>query len=290
MTSFISFCSTRTSFFILFNVLYGTLFSGHFVQFFHFSLEQEYTPHFSLILLISLYLLLLRRQQLSGVVAYWPRGGVPLALVGLGGVVAGLSLQQRLSPQDFLAVTTAGVLTIWIGGFVTFFGRQATKIALFPLAFLGFLVPLPEGVLSGIITALQYASADLVHVLFQLTPLPVLRDGVFFMLPGLHIEVARECSSIRSSMALLITCVLVSHLFLRRWWTTAMVLLAVFPLAVLKNGVRIVALCLLSIYVDDDFMTGGLHTRGGAVFFGVSLLLFLGMLAALRKLETWKHP
>ena len=112
-----------------------------------------------------------------------------------------------------------------------------------------------------------------------------------FALPGLNIEVARECSSIRSSMALLITSVLVNHLLLRRWWSKAVVLLLVFPLAGLKYGVRIVTLSLLTIYVDKGFMRGGLHTRGGVVFFGLACGILFLVLLGLRRLETrYAHP
>jgi exosortase len=117
-----------------------------------------------------------------------------------------------------------------------------------------FTIPLPDALLSYVITALQSASAGVTDVLFKLSPLPVVREGLTFALPGSLIEVARECSSIRSSWALLITCTLVSHLLLHRWWSKAVVLLLVFPLAVFKNGVRIVTLTLLALYVDKGFM------------------------------------
>jgi exosortase len=277
--------SKRTSLCLLFNIFYGIVFSAHFAQFFRFSLEQEYSPHFSLILFVSLYLMYTHRQTLCACVDYCARGGIPLVLAGLLCYLLGLTLQSGLGKQDFLALTTLGVITVWIGGFVTCFGLQATRTALFPLGFLMFIIPLPEALLFHIITALQQASADMVDILFQLTPLPVLREGLSFLLPGLSIEVARECSSIRSSWALLITGVLVSHLLLRRWWSKAAVLLLVFPLAVFKNGVRIVTLTLLTLYVDPGFMHGDLHTRGGVVFFGISCIILLIIILGLRKLE-----
>jgi exosortase len=185
-----------------------------------------------------------------------------------------------------MALTALGMVTVWVGGFVTFFGLRATRIALFPLSFLIFIIPLPEAVLFRIITALQYASADVVALLFQLCPFPFTREGVYFTLPGLQIEVARECSSIRSSMALCMACVLANHLLLRRWWSKAVVLLLVFPLAVLKNGVRIVTLCSLTLYVDKGFLESDLHSRGGVVFFGLALAMLLPIFLGLRKIES----
>ena len=108
----------------------------------------------------------------------------------------------------------------------------------------------------------------------------------FLLLPGVTIEVAKECSGIRSSMALFITCVFAAHLFLRTPWKKLILVLLSIPLALLKNGVRIVTLTLLSIYVDPSFLTGRLHKQGGFIFF----LLALAMLApVLKLLEKSEH-
>ena len=52
-------------------------------------------------------------------------------------------------------------------------------------------------------------------------------------------------------------------------------------LSVVKNGIRIATLTLLSIHVDPDFLTGRLHRQGGFVFFLVALAIlapvFFGM-------------
>jgi exosortase len=200
--------------------------------------------------------------------------------------MGGLELRPALLLSDFMALTALGMVTVWVGGFVTFFGLPATRMALFPLSFLIFIIPLPEALLFSIITALQYASAEVVALLFQLCPLPFTREGLYFALPGLTIEVARECSSIRSSLALCMACVLANHLLLRHWWSKAVVLLLVFPLAVFKNGVRIVTLSLLTLYVDKGFIESDLHSRGGVVFFGLALAMLLPVFLELRKLES----
>src|SRR5262249_45235209 len=96
--------SRRAGLFVLFSILFGLVFSAHFAQFYRFAHEQEYAPHFSLILLVSLYLLLTRRQQLFARAEYWPQGGIPLLLIGVLGYLLGLHLQPSLSPNDFLAL------------------------------------------------------------------------------------------------------------------------------------------------------------------------------------------
>jgi len=58
--------------------------------------------------------------------------------------------------------------------------------------------------------------------------------------------------------------------------------LSIVPLTILKNGVRIVTLSLLSIYIDESFMTGALHQRGGNSFFLMALAFLLPLLSILR--------
>jgi exosortase/archaeosortase family protein len=87
--------------------------------------------------------------------------------------------------------------------------------------------------------------------------------------------VARECSGIRSSIALLVLAVLVGHFFLRTWWKQVLFVLAGFVVMIVKNAIRIVTLTVLATYVDPGFLYGNLHREGGVVFFMIGLLLMV---------------
>jgi exosortase/archaeosortase family protein len=90
-------------------------------------------------------------------------------------------------------------------------------------------------------------------------------------IPGLDIEVARECSSIRSSLMLVVTTMILAHLFLRSWWRKALLVGAAIPLSVAKNGLRIVTIAELGTRIDPGFLSGKLHHNGGILFFGLSV-------------------
>jgi exosortase/archaeosortase family protein len=94
----------------------------------------------------------------------------------------------------------------------------------------------------------------------------VLKQGFILRLPTLDIEVAKQCSGIRSSLALLITVLIVGNFVLRSAWRKALLVLSILPILIFKNGVRIVAVSLLSIYVNRRFLHEWLHTSGGIVF------------------------
>ena len=105
-------------------------------------------------------------------------------------------------------------------------------------------------------------------------------------IPGLDIEVAQECSSIRSSLMLVVTTLVLAHLFLRSWWRKALLIAIVIPLSVAKNGFRIFTIGELGTRVDPSFLTGRLHHHGGIIFFGLSVLATGGVLWALRRTEV----
>jgi exosortase/archaeosortase family protein len=104
-------------------------------------------------------------------------------------------------------------------------------------------------------------------------------------LPNVTIEIAKECSGIRSATALLITCLAAGYLLLRLPWTRAVLLFATIPVLILKNGIRITTLTLLAIHVDPGFLDGRLHHQGGVVFFAVGLLMLLPVLWWLQRVE-----
>jgi len=88
----------------------------------------------------------------------------------------------------------------------------------------------------------------------------------------------------------LITCLLAAHLYLRTPWKIAVFILLVIPLSIVKNGIRIVTLTLLSLYVDPRFLTGSLHRDGGFVFFLLALLLLFPIFLVLERSENRIGP
>jgi len=194
--------------------------------------------------------------------------GLALLIPGIVAVLWSMRTQP-VSPS----LCAFGLVLVWIAGFALAFGREALKAARFPLLFLFLFIPLPEALLSRVVYFLQKGSAEISALLFGLTPLPVLREGFVFRLPRFSIEVARECSGIRSSIALLVIAILVGRFFLRTWWKQVVFVLAGIVVMIVKNGIRIVTLTVLATYVDPGFLYGNLHREGGVVFFLIGLLL-----------------
>jgi exosortase len=199
--------------------------------------------------------------------------------------LAARSYRGTLNENDSLAITIAGLITLIVAGFLAFWGRACARAAAFPLGFLFLAVPLPLFVLDRIIEGLRNGSAEVSYALFQVVGTPVLRQGYLFRLAHQSIEIAKECSGIRSSMALFLLVLLCGHWFLRTNIRRLILLALTVPLLIFKNAVRIVSLTLLAEYVDPSFLHGSLHRDGGVVFFAMACAIVGLMLNLLRRSE-----
>lgn len=276
---------------VLFAMFAGALlllFFSHLHHLILFSFSQQHYSHIVLIPFVSLYLLYIDRMNIFSRVHYSTGTGITLVVAGILIYLVTFSWGQQLNQNDYLCLMTASFLVSLLGGFISCYGISVARAASFPLLFLLFMIPIPSPLLDRIVYALQWGSAWTSAWFFQLTSVPFLREGLIFALPGLTIEVAKECSGIRSSMALVICGLLAGHFFLRSGWQKGFLMLVIVPLTVLKNGVRIVTLSLLYIYVDEGFMTGNLHQRGGILFFLIALALLMPLLWILRRMEEMK--
>ena len=248
--------------------------------------NDEHYSHIVLLPFIAAYLLWMnRRTILERASSGFPPGAVTIAV---GGILVWLAEGARLAsePETRLSIAMLGLVLMWSGAFLLSYGASALRVALFPLAFLVFMIPLPPAWLHAVIVFLQHGSAEVSAILFQLIGMPVFRQDLTFALPGLTIRVAEECSGIRSSLALLISGLVMTYLFLRTTPARATFAAIIIPLALVKNAVRIVVLSWLAVHVDPSFITESVvHRTGGIPMFLVSLGMLGTVLWVLRKSE-----
>jgi exosortase len=213
-------------------------------------------------------------------------GSVFLVLAGLVALLAHFS---RAGSIDHLQLSgdILSLVLFWIAGFAFLHGKSALHAASFPLAFLLLTIPLPDFLLGRVVYVLQAGSAWVTGALFELLRIPFLREGFVFHLPVVNIEVAKECSGIRSSMALLVLALLVAHFQLKTVAGKILFVACGLFMMIVKNGIRIATLTLLAMYVDPGFLFGRLHQQGGVVFFLLGLLLLVPILWLLKRGESW---
>lgn len=275
----------------LYAALFAVIFSGSLIDLATYAFHPDhsrYNAHVVLIPFVSGYLLHLKRERIRESGRFSVPGGVPVILAGLLLHWAGGSMGVfRLTETDALSLATFAVVVCWIGGFLLLFGTRSFRIALFPLLFLLFMIPMPTFFMKKALQVLQAAANEVSAGLFGLTGIPMVRDGFVISLPGVSIEIAEQCSGLRASLTLLIIGFLAAHLFLRRAWCKGTLILSAIPITILGNALRIVGLTLLALYVDIGYLDSrsAPHYRGGLAFFLVDLLVLAGVAALLMRRE-----
>jgi exosortase C (VPDSG-CTERM-specific) len=275
-----------------FVILLLTAFGHPLLALISYAAGSQLYSYILLVPFVSAYFLYVRRDQLAkNYVADLPVATVSL-VCGLGVLAFSYWLDfagRTPSFNDHLALRTLSFLCCLAAGGFFFFGRNWMRSAAFPLAYLIFMVPMPEAMVDALETASKYASAEVANVLFHLSGTPFLREGRIFQLPNISIEVAQECSGIHSSVVLFITSILAANLFLKTQWRRFVLVALVIPLAVLRNGFRILVIGLLCVNVGPQMIHSVIHRRGGPVFFVLSLIPFLALLWWLRRGDVRKR-
>jgi exosortase len=204
-----------------------------------------------------------------------------LAVLYLGSLGSELFLQR---------ISLVGVIT----GFIVYFaGWRRLRAIAFPVAFLLFMIPLPAVIYNQIVFPLQlFASRFATSGLETLNLFPVLREGNRLILDGYTLEVVDACSGIRSLTSLVALAMGYSYLTERRLGIRVFLVLAMVPVAIVSNGIRVVITALLVNYFGFRAAEGFMHSFSGWVIFLVSVMLLLvlhGLITAILRRTTLRR-
>ena len=245
--------------------------------------STEYYQHGFLVPLVSLATAHPRLRRLG------PGGRHPAALAALAGALALYAMGVLLAGVTAQGLALVAAITALVG---YRWGAAGLRRLAFPLAFLLFMVPLPEAwVFPVIVTLQEWASVGAVAVL-HLFDVAVARDGnVIRLANGDALFVAEACSGITSLISLIPIGVLLARFtqddFAKRCWLVA----AVIPAALICNAVRVIA----TVAAADAFGTqqatsGPIHESAGMLTSAFAVVLVIGFGAWMRRMSADAPP
>jgi exosortase len=238
---------------------------------------------------MCLFLMYWERTAIFSPARFSPRAGMPLLSAAMLLCLAVMHLQPPIQDAADMAPVIFALVLVWMAAFMLFYGTRSFRKALFALCCLFLMIPVPPALMDRMTVALQHGSAATSFQILRLMDIPVFRDGMTFMLPGLSIRVAPECSGIHSWLAFVIVAILAARVCLRSHWRVLALIVSTVPIAIFKNAVRIVTISSLSAYVDRTIIDGPLHHKGGPVFVVVDLAIFVPLLIAFQRSQTRSH-
>ncbi len=249
------------------------------------SLRSELYSYIPFVFAASCYVVARGRKEIFDNPAWSFGYGAFVLALSLAAGAAGLKYAALLGANDGLCVMGFSFWFFLMGTFILFFGARTFMKAIFPMALLLLTIPFPALLLDKIVGFLQTASFTVTGSIFNALGFFPLKEGFVFKFPEITIEVARQCSGIRSSMALVILGLLCGHFFLRSSLNRILLVVFAVLIAIFKNGVRIVGLTLGAIYVDPRILSSVLHKTGGVPVFILAFALLSIVILVMRRLE-----
>jgi exosortase len=245
--------------------------------------DADYSHGF-LVPILSAYLIWARRDKLRSIPRNPSSWGMVVVLFSIGVMYLGsLGAENSLARLSFIGVIC--------GLIVYFVGSKALRAMAFPIAFLLFAIPMPTVVYNEIVFPLQFiASKFATGTLEMLNLFPIMREGNVLILPGMRLEVVEACSGIRSLMSLLALAAGYGYVVERSVAVRWFMVLAMVPLAIVSNGLRIMITAIMAHYIGPKAAEGFMHEFSGWVIFVVATILFLALhsfVTFLRKKLGW---
>lgn len=253
--------------FLVLGILYLPVFHGLIEA---WNIKPE-ASHGYLIMPISLFLVWKSRERLAVCKPDGERLGLFLILLGLGlyfvGFIAKISTLSNIS----LILNMLGVL-------LSILGRKITRVLIFPVLFLVFMIPVPDSIYVSLTAPLKLFVSALSANILQGLGVVVIREGNIFTFANTSLEVVEACSGLRSLISYLVLSTLLAYFLPPNTSVKKIILIALtVPAALLVNIMRIVITGVLSNTWGKSMAEGFFHETAGVVLFFVGACMLFGI-------------
>lgn len=193
-------------------------------------------------------------------------------------IIGGLSVAALLGLYVLARIT--GILEIealamygaLIAGAYLLFGGALIRSIWFPLLYLALTLPPPDSVVAAITQPIKIAISDWAVTLLHALGYPIASWGVRIQIAQYELLVAAACAGLNSIISLSAICLFYGYLRHRTNFAAfVMIALAVIPIAVFSNFVRVLILILITYYLGESAGQGFLHDFAGLTMFAAAL-------------------
>ncbi|MFM6853200.1 MAG: exosortase V, partial [Sphingopyxis sp.] len=235
------------------------------------SWAMEAGAHGPIVLATGLWLLWHIHGQLAADARPAPAWAVGLPLVVL---VPAYALGRAL---DLMVVEAGALYGIALLCAIRLIGLGAIRRNLFPFLYFAFLIPPPGWALDMLTSPLRRGISGAATGLLSLLDYPVAREGVVIYIGPYQLLVEDACSGMNSLVGLTAISLFYIYLLHRAHWRHAVLLmLAVIPIAIIANLLRVITLILITYYFGDAVAQGFVHNLAGIMLFSLALVMVVG--------------
>lgn len=148
----------------------------------------------------------------------------------------------------------------------------------FPLVYLALVLPPPDSVVAAVTQPIKIAISEWAVALLHALGYPIASSGVNIYIAQFELLVAAACAGLNSIISLGAICLFYVYLRHRNNVTAfLLVSLAVIPVAIFSNFVRVLVLILITYYLGEAAAQGFLHDFAGLLMFSVALFTIFAL-------------
>lgn len=171
-------------------------------------------------------------------------------------------------------------------------GERVVRTMWFPTIYFAFLFPPPDSLVATITQPLKLGISRAAVALLGSFGMAIARKGVIIQVDQYDILVAAACAGLNSIISL--SAIGLFYIYMRHnanWRYALLLMLAIVPVALLANFIRVLLLILITYFFGDAYAQGFLHGFAGMVMFVVALLGIFGidMLASPLRIRLENH-
>lgn len=236
--------------------------------------------HAPFILPIAFFIVWLKRKTLTTIAR---RSTSQFYLSGLIFLLTGAFLFIFGWRWEYLIIQTISLFPIILGMLICFYGYKILKPLRFPILYLFLLVPPPLGILDNITLPMRHLASLSAGFVLKLFQYPVSRSGLLLYLGDHEIFLGAPCSGFRSLITMFSLGLIYVYFNKGNFAKNLILILAIVPLALLGNVIRVVGICLLTYYFGEEVGQGFLHEFSGMLVFLIMLFGLMGLEKVLRR-------
>ncbi len=268
-------------FFTILTVI-GTIFYGSTLsELFLVAIHRKGSSHSIFVPFFVGYLLWLRSNRIQRITPQcsW--------LTGMFFLLAGAGILMLGSQSQYFLVLSSISLLIVIGGLVLLlFGKAMLKEVLFPLVFLGAMIPLPAHIYTFISDHMRNMSTWGAVIIAKFGGVPLYREEFNIYLPEMNFFVAESCSGIRYLLSFLVFGLVYAYIFKEGAKPRILIVVSSIFVALLGSVIRLAAIFLGVYYINPMIAD---HTPHVILSWSIFVLLLLGSIVIDRFLSKKKH-
>jgi exosortase len=157
-------------------------------------------------------------------------------------------------------------------------GVPVLRALWFPLAYCLFLIPIPDSLVDVLTQPVKLLISQAAVETLSAFDYPVASSGVSIYIGQFELLIAAACAGLNSLISL--TAIGIFYVYLQHrasWVYTLALVVAIFPIAVFANFVRVLTLVLVTYHFGEATAQDFLHEAAGLFMFAVALLAIFAL-------------